>query len=230
MTELQKILEDIQDRLVPMLDTYEQAIYHYIFRHTYLIGEQSTLFRTKSAEIGFGSGASRTPPSESSRSKKLRSLEIKGAVKIVERSHRGILVQIVLPEHIPGLRDAAPVEPLDLSSLDFYRDRRLLPATLERESYRCFYTGKKLTEDCCYLDHVIPQSGRGDNSYRNVVAASYDANSMKNNKDVGDFVRELYKKEILSLAEFNALKEKIIKLQAGELVPNDETVRRAIGG
>jgi len=110
----------------------------------------------------------------------LRSLEFKGAIKILERSHRGILVEIVLPKGILGLYDSAPKELLDLHSLDFYRDRRLLPAILERENYRCFYTGKKLTEDSCYLDHVIPQSGRGDNSYRNIVAASYDANSMKN--------------------------------------------------
>jgi len=57
MTELQGVLVDIQDHLIPILDTYEQAIYHYIFRHTFLVGEKSTLFRTKSAEIGFGSGA-----------------------------------------------------------------------------------------------------------------------------------------------------------------------------
>lgn len=230
MTELQATLVDIQDRLVPILDTYEQAIYHYIFRHTYLVGEKSTLFRTKSAAIGFGSGASKTPPSESSRSKKIRSLESKGAVKILERSHRGLLVEIVLPKNIVGLCDPTPKEQVDLASLDFFRDRRLLPAILERENYRCFYTRKKLTEDSCYLDHVIPQSGRGDNSYRNIVAASYDANSMKNNKSVSDFIRELYKEEILSFTEFNELKEKISKLQNGELIPNEETVRRAVGG
>lgn len=229
MTELEAILVDIQDRLVPILDTYEQAIYHYILRHTYLVGEKSTLYRTKSAEIGFGSGSSKTPPSMTSRSKKLRSLESKGAVKILERSHRGILVEIVLPKDIVGLCDSTPKEQLDLASLDFYQDRRLLPAILERENYRCFYTGKKLTEVSCYLDHVIPQSERGNNSYRNVVAASYDANSMKNNKGVSDFIRELYKEEILSFAEFNELKEKISKLQKGELIPNEETVRCAIG-
>ena len=93
MKDLQKIFIEIQDSLIPTLDTYEQAIYHYIFRHTYLIGEESTLFSTKRASIGLGSGVAGTPPSESQKSKKLRSLESKGAIKILERSHRGILVK-----------------------------------------------------------------------------------------------------------------------------------------
>jgi hypothetical protein len=103
MDDLKKHLLNIQDYLVPILDTYEQAIYHYIFRHTYLVGEHTTLFSTKSASIGLGSGAEGTSPSESSRSKKLRSLEQKGAVKILERSHKGILVTVVLPHDIPSL-------------------------------------------------------------------------------------------------------------------------------
>ncbi len=92
MKDLKHILTDIQDYLVPKLDTYEQAIYHYIFRHTYLISKGSTIFSTRSAEIGYRSGTKNTPPSDSQRSKKLRSLEAKGAIKIIERSHKGILV------------------------------------------------------------------------------------------------------------------------------------------
>lgn len=69
-----QLLIDIQDRLVPVLDTYEQAIYHYIFRHTILTKKNSCYFRTKSAEIGKGSGDRNRPPSEATRSKKLRLL------------------------------------------------------------------------------------------------------------------------------------------------------------
>jgi hypothetical protein len=135
-----------------------------------------------------------------------------------------------LPQDIVGLCDAIPEADIDLEKLDFYRDRRLLPTILARENYRCFYTGKKLTEDNCYLDHVVPQSDGGDNSYKNIVAASYDANSLKNNKNVNDFIRQLYKDELLSLSEFNDLKEKIASLQNGELIPNELSVRHAIGG
>lgn len=228
VTELKQIVSDIQDHLVPKLDTYEQAIYHYIFRHTYLVGEKSTLFSTKRAEIGFGSGVANTPPSESQRSKKLRSLEAKGAIKILERSHRGILVEVLLPHEIPGLIPTDSDISIDLEALDFYKDRRLLPAILERENYRCFYTGKKLTEESCYLDHVVAQSMGGNNSFRNIVASSYDANSMKNKNPVDDFLRELYREDLISKSELTELKLKIEKLKNGELVPNEETVRKAI--
>ena len=144
MDEIAKNLIDIQDFLVPKLDTYEQAIYHYILRHTYLIGQDSTLFSTRSAEIGLGSGVDGNTPSGNQKSKKLRSLELKGAVKILERSHKGILVQIVLPKDVDGLIYASTQPELEIESLDFYKDKRLLVSILEREGYKCFYTGKKL--------------------------------------------------------------------------------------
>ncbi|MBE0515036.1 HNH endonuclease domain-containing protein [Sulfurimonas sp.] len=88
--------------------------------------------------------------------------------------------------------------------------------------------GKKISEDNCYLDHVIAQAAGGDNSYRNIVAASYDANSMKNDKKVDDFIRELYKNDLLSLSEFNELKQKIVDLQNGKLLPSEHMVQEAI--
>ena len=230
MEDLKKVLTEIQDYLVPILDVYEQAIYHYIFRYTYLIDLETTLYSSRSAEIGFGAGAVGTQPSISSRSKKLKSLELKGAVKILERSHKGILVAIVLPQNISGLIKTNEPFEIDIDSLDFYKDRRLLTTILEREGYRCFYTGKKITEEKCYLDHVVASSTYGDNSYKNIVASSYDANSMKNNKAVGDFIRQLYKEDIISLIEFDNLKKKIENLQKGMLAPNKDSVKKAIEG
>ena len=104
----------------------------------------------------------------------------------------------------------------------------MLDSILEREEYRCFYTGKKITRDTCYLDHVVALSARGNNSYKNIVASCYDANSMKNNKPVDEFIRQLYKDDILSLEEFNQLKTKIQRLQKDELVPNPLSVKNAL--
>lgn len=228
MQDIKDVIIDIQDHLVPILDTYEQAIYHYILRHTLLMGEDSTLFSTKRASIGLGSGVKGTPPSESSRSKKLRSLEKKGAIKILERSHRGIKVALVLPTEIPNLiSNHEGVESIVLDVLDFYNDRRLMPSILEREGYRCFYTGKKISEDNCYLDHLVAQSEGGDNSYRNIVASSFEANSMKNAMPVDDFIRQLYKDDLLSLTEFKELKQKIEDLKSGKLLPNERTIEKA---
>lgn len=51
---------------------------------------------------------------------------------------------------------------------------------------------------------------------------------MKNNKTVGDFIRQLYKEDIISLIEFENLKKKIEALQNGMLAPNKESIRKAI--
>lgn len=228
MNVFKEILIQIQDHLVPTLDSYEQAIYHYVFRHTYLVGKKQMLYITRNAEIGFGTGVNTKTPSMKTRSKKIRSLEAKGAVKIIERSNKGILVELILPQNIAGLIKKEEKETVNVDSLDFYKDRRLLPVLLERENFRCFYIGKKITEENCYLDHVIPQSKGGDNTYRNIVATCYDANSMKNDMDVDDFARVLLKEGILSLDEFNELKKKIENLQKGNLILNEKTLLRSI--
>ncbi len=226
MTEIEKILIEIQDFLVPRLDTYEQAVYHYIFRHTILNGNREMYFSTRTAEIGFGSGNNTSKPSMKTRSNKLRSLEEKGAIQILERSNKGILVHIYLPSEIQGLIKIEEEIKLDLDVLDFYKDRKLLPAILKRENYRCFYTGKIIDENSCYLDHVVPQSKGGDNGYRNVVASCYDANSMKSDKDIEQFIRELYKEGLLALEDFKALKEKIDKLKQGDLLPDIQLIKK----
>tara|TARA_R110002074_G_scaffold35881_2_gene97729 strand:- start:1117 stop:1812 length:696 start_codon:yes stop_codon:yes gene_type:complete len=229
MEKLEEIFVDIQDKLVPVLDSYEQAIYHYLLRHTYLAGVETCLYSTRTAEIGLGTGDNSKQPSMKTRSKKLRSLEEKGCIKIIERSNKGITVKLFLPSEIPSLQNQiVEISSLDIEELDFYKDRRLLGSILDREEHRCFYTGRKITAENCYLDHVIPQASSGNNSYRNIVASCYDANSMKNDKPADEFIRSLYKDEIVSLSEFQELKEKVAKLQAGELQPNIELVRAAI--
>ena len=229
MDKTEEILIEIQDKLVPILDSYEQAIYHYIFRHTYLAGVQTCLFTTNTAEIGLGIGDNSKQPSSKTRSKKLRSLESKGCIQIIERSNRGITVKLLLPSEIPSIQvQEVKTENFDIEKLDFFKDRRLLKSILDREDNRCFYTGRKITDKNCYLDHVIPQVNSGNNSYKNIVASCYDANSMKNDKPAEEFIRYLYKEEILSLSEFQELKEKITKLQTGELKPDIELIRSAI--
>jgi len=229
VNELTEILIDIQDKLVPILDGYEQSIYYYLFRHTYLVNEKQTLFNTRNAEIGFSSGQGDKKPASKTRSMKLKSLEAKGCIKIVERSNKGMLVELILPADIHFLREIEnDLDEINLESLDFYKDRRLMSTLLEREEWKCFYTGRKLREDNCYLDHVVPQSKGGDNTYKNIVASCFDANSRKNDKSADEFIRSLYKLGIISLADFQELKEKISMLEAGKLQPEIELVRAAI--
>lgn len=113
-------LIDIQDHLVPVLDTYEQAMYHYILRHTYFVGKESAIIQVKTSNIGLGKSKAGSLPSESQKSKKLRTLQEKGCVEILERSHRGTMVKLILPKDIPNLIPSQiEVEAIDIEEIVF---------------------------------------------------------------------------------------------------------------
>src|SRR5262245_61091995 len=89
-----QFLEQFQDYLAPRLDTYEQAIYLYVVRHSRLIGKEEVVIGFKSARksIALGSGQAGRPISETSCYEKLRSLEQKGCLKShLERLRAGEL-------------------------------------------------------------------------------------------------------------------------------------------
>lgn len=48
-----------------------------------------------------------------------------------------------------------------------------------RDGYTCQYTGKKLTRSEIEIDHVIPKSRGGKNTWDNLVVASPDVNNLK---------------------------------------------------
>ncbi len=217
---LVQTLIDIQDHLVPILDTYEQALYHHILRHTLLVGKRNAIISVKTANIGLGKSKAGSLPSETQKAKKLRTLVEKGCVEIVERSHKGTEVRPIYPKEIPGLvPKAVDIENPNIEEVDFFEARIYVDALLEREGGKCFYTLQKINRENCVLDHVVPQSKGGDNSYRNIVASSFDSNSNKGDKNADDFARELYRSGILNLTEMQELLKRIEELQEGKLVP-----------
>lgn len=51
-----------------------------------------------------------------------------------------------------------------------------------RDGYRCMYCGKKFKHEQLELEHIIPKSQGGRNSWDNLVAACRTCNSRKNNR------------------------------------------------
>jgi hypothetical protein len=52
----------------------------------------------------------------------------------------------------------------------------------ERDNYTCMYTGKKLSKKELTLDHVLPISRGGKNTWENLVTCHKDLNVWKGNK------------------------------------------------
>jgi len=68
-----QVLKDFQDHLAPRLDTYEPAIYLYLFRHTRLVGVKEAVVGFKSARrrMACGMGEKGKPMSENTAYEKL---------------------------------------------------------------------------------------------------------------------------------------------------------------
>ena len=219
--DLRKFIVEFQDYLAPKLDTYEQAIYLYIFRHSKLIGlDEVTLgFKSARSRIACGTGEKGKPMSENSAYKKLRSLEEKGVIKILRTEHTGRLIRLFLPHEIPSMIPQEKEKTkINIEDMDFFEVPENRLSILEREKHRCFYTLFKLDEKNFVNDHVVSRPD-GNNNYRNVVAASREANNKKGSMHAEDFIRKLYREGYLNQTEFDDRMLHLQRLKAGELKP-----------
>jgi hypothetical protein len=213
-------LKDFHDHLACRLDTYEQAIYLYVIRHSRLIGDSEVVIGFKSArkELALGIGKAGSPMSEHVCYEKLRSLEQKGCLKILGSERAGTRVHALLPEELGILRPDTPPPAIDLELLDFFNvpENRLL--ILKREAHRCFYCMCALNGDNHVVEHVVSRP-EGTNSYRNVVASCRRCNNRKGESLAKDFLRTLYRESFLDADDFENRISHLERLQAGELRP-----------
>lgn len=210
-----------QDHLAPKLDMYEQAIYLYAYRHSRLIGQDEVVIGFKSArqKLAFGIGKQGTPPSEHVVYEKLRSLEQKGCLKLLNSERTGTRLHLFLPNEIPGLVPlAGAAEPFNLEAVDFFDVPEHREAILRREDHRCFYCQRRIDAASYVIEHIISRPV-GDNSYRNVVAACRQCNNRKGALVVEEFLRVLYRDGLLSQEDFQNRLSQLVRLRAGELKP-----------
>jgi hypothetical protein len=103
--DLREFIAQFQDHLAPKLDTYEQAIYLYVFRHSRLIGlEQVTLgFKSARRRMARGAGEKGKAMSLATVYLKLASLQAKGCIDILRITDAGRELKLYLPSEIAGL-------------------------------------------------------------------------------------------------------------------------------
>jgi hypothetical protein len=221
LLDVAKLLIEFQDYLAPRLDTHEQAIYLYIFRHSRLIGLDEVVVGFKSARtrMATGIGMKGTPLAEGTCYEKLRSLQSKGCLIVVSVERNGSRIRLKLPTEIPGVIKVAdtPV-PISLDDMDFFTIEQNRGLILEREGQKCFYSLRSLNRDNYVIEHVVSRPA-GDSSYRNVVAACRQCNNRKGQLEAEDYLRALYREAFLSGDEFELRLSNLQRLRAGELCP-----------
>src|SRR5712664_2547818 len=213
--------KQFEDLLVPRLrlSVTDRAVYSHLLRHSRLEGKLRLRFSIP--WLARGARLSTNPARWA-----VRRLIAHGALRLVERSKAGHLVQVLLPDEIRatrhrriGRRDARPLPRCLDFEQDFLKNRALRHAIHVRERGRCFYCLRRLTPLIRCLDHVVPRVSFGSNSYRNLVSCCLQCNSQKRDRPAGDFLRSLYRERRLTDAELTARLRALDALASGTLPP-----------
>jgi 5-methylcytosine-specific restriction endonuclease McrA len=214
------VCKQIEDMLVPRLrfSSTDRAVYAHLLRHTRLEGKLRLRFSMAWLARGtrLCDGAARPA---------VRRLVARGALRLIECSKAGHVVEVFLPEEIHS-RELDPRRTRDQLSLprpvythevDFMKNKSLRQAIHARERGRCFYCLRRITPAGRCIDHVVPRILLGSNSYRNLVSCCLQCNSQKCDRPAGDFLRWLYRERRLTDAELDARLRALDALASGKL-------------
>ncbi len=211
-----------EDVLAPRLGltVWDRAVYSYLLRHSLVVGKLRLHFAVLSVarDLRLSNGPVRQA---------VRRLDELGALRLLERSKTGHLVEMRLPEQIravrPG-RNGAPREAGEppasaLEATDFLKTWALRKTIHARERGACFYCLRRTPAHVQCLDHVVPRARSGRNSYRNLVSCCLECNSRKGDRPARDFLRTLYRLGRLTAAELDGRLRALKDLAAGKLRP-----------
>jgi 5-methylcytosine-specific restriction endonuclease McrA len=212
-----------EDVLAPRLGltVWDRAVYSYLLRHSLVVGKLRLQFAVMSVarDLGLSNGPVRQA---------VRRLDELGALRLLERSKTGHLVEMRLPEKIravrPGKNGAsrAVEEPpaSTLESTDFLKTWALRKAIHDRERGACFYCLRRTPAHVKCLDHVVPRARSGRHSYRNLVSCCMECNTRKGDHPARDFLRTLYRQGRLTPGELDGRLRALKDLAAGKLRPS----------
>jgi 5-methylcytosine-specific restriction endonuclease McrA len=222
------VWKQMEDLLAPRLrlSVIDRTVYSHLLRHSRLEGKLRVRFSIQ--WLGRNIRLSTTPVREA-----VRRLVAQGALRLVQRSKAGHVVEVRLPAEIRSVMTnrnetrSAPRKgrpgvhaPLNLEATDFLQSMLLRKSIHARERGRCFYCLRRTTPTVQCLDHVVPQSRLGRNSYRNLVSSCMECNVQKGEKAAADFLRSLYRERRLTAAELASRLRALDALASGKLRPS----------
>ncbi|HLZ11780.1 MAG TPA: HNH endonuclease [Candidatus Acidoferrum sp.] len=223
-----RVWKHFHDDLVPQLrlSVVDRAVYSHLFRHTHLEGKPRLRFSL--AWLGHGVGL--TPGTARLA---LHRLIHTGALRLIECSKDGHVVQVRLPKEIRGVRLSKmacaqqEVSTVNLEETDFLHSSVLRLSIHRREAGRCFYCLRRVVPRRRCLDHVVPRAKLGRNSYRNLVSACDSCNTKKRASPAEEFLRWLFRERKLNSAELRIRFRALRALKAGKLIPKIDSSRLA---
>ena len=218
------VWKQFEDVMIPRLDLClaDRAVYSHLVRHSRLEGKRQ--FRFSIAWLAEGARLC-----DETVRPALRRLSDHGALRVLERSKAGHLVEVHLPEEIPAIwpdpREAGKPAPTpkslaaSMEEVDFFKTPELRQAIHGRERGRCFYCLRQTNGRMQCLDHVVPQAQSGRNCYRNLVSVCVECNSRKGVRSAEDYIRQIYRERCLSPLELAERMRALDALTSGKLRP-----------
>ena len=214
--------KQLEDDLVPQLrlNLVERVVYYHLLRHSRLEGRLQLRFSILWLTRGIRLSAA---PARAA----VRTLVEKGALRLVERTRAGHVVEVLLPDEIHAAAPDGPVpgclarrpRTASIEEADFLLTKTRRAAIHARDRGLCFYCLTQLTPRTRCLDHVIPLARRGKNSYRNLVSCCTECNTQKGETAADDFLRTLCRQRRITSAELANRLRALDSLAAGELRP-----------
>lgn len=221
--DIELFFKEYIDYVVPRLETIEQSIYLYAVRHTLLENKENVLVSISSSakSNAFGLSGRGGAMGISSTRDKVYTLQDKGFLKVVDSTPTGLRIKAVFPSEIPSIKaiEEKMEAKIPLEELDFYTEPNLRQAIRAREGNRCFYSLQKITDENFTVDHVVSRP-EGKNTYNNLVATTKAMNNRKSNMSAEDFLRTLFRDDLLSESEFQERLQVLQQLKAWELKPS----------
>ena len=219
------VWKQLEDQLVPRLrlSVIDRTVYSHLLRHTRLEGKLrlrfSIIWLARNIRLSTG------PVREG-----VRRLVAQGALRLVQRSKAGHVVEVRLPGEIRAMRlnrnerravakELRSRATLNIEQADFLNDKTLRKTIHARERGQCFYCLRRTSSTVHCLDHVVPRSQSGPNSYRNLVSSCMECNVQKGEKPADDFLRRLYRERRLTAAELAGRLRALDALASGKLRP-----------
>lgn len=229
------VWKQLEDLLAPRLhlSAIERMVYANLVRHSRLEGKLRLRFSIPwlARNVRLSTGPVRGA---------VRRLVAKGALRLVQRSKAGHVVEVRVPEEIrferpnpieslvgvgedgtgAGENRAGAGAAMNIEEADFLENTTLRKAIHAREGGRCFYCLRRTSTAVQCLDHVVPKARLGSNSYRNLVSSCLECNSRKGEKPAHDFLRWLYREGHLNASELAGRIRALDALASGKLRPD----------
>ncbi|MGA2367729.1 MAG: HNH endonuclease [Dehalococcoidia bacterium] len=182
MEELQIIIEQFVDYLLPELTPYESSMYLYLLRNSMFKDNFEIRVGKRTIAAGFGKGSRGETTSFAHVTEVLKHLEQKQCIKVGDTDRDGTLYTINLPSEIPLAMEKMVSVRSEPSEDDYFINADRRREIFERDGWICQYCGDHVKHDNATLDHFIPQSKGGNNGKENLKTCCLICNSVKSGK------------------------------------------------